>query len=427
MYLKFICIWGIIMAADFMLEFRFEFLWPFWLVLRSIYDSFKYQGLLFSVFFVLIAFVADLICYILLPIQWLFFAASSYVWIQYVWQTERGICLGTVVLWVLFVWLEASVRLREIKTIDLCRPFAAHCIGYPMVTLGFGFKTYLAYKWRLRKQRDVRKTNESYVQLLYQALPIEVQHSQQDIEKEKLRGPFPDRYDECTSNHSNTNAIQLSETEHVAPTRDRGGSSNNTSSNNNNDIHSTLFSSTTTLSSSSSSTTTFSSTATHNNNNNLNSNSFLSSLLQPNSTHISPSCTISKRSKTTAAGTPAANDSTYNNLISTNNSSAQSQRSSKSSYPYSHTNGHGDEEIIDSYKQQKSSHLNSVPSLSSLTNGPITTNKKKERFNGQNTTSVVTTNATVNNRRHQKNQSSRDSSTHINGFSAEDSSDMDKK
>ena len=44
-YLKFISIWGIIMAADYLLEFRFEYLWPFWLVLRSIYDSFKYQGL----------------------------------------------------------------------------------------------------------------------------------------------------------------------------------------------------------------------------------------------------------------------------------------------------------------------------------------------------------------------------------------------
>lgn len=44
----------------------------------------------------------------------------------YIYLLERGICLGTVVLWVLFVWLEASVRLREIKTIDLCRPFAAH-------------------------------------------------------------------------------------------------------------------------------------------------------------------------------------------------------------------------------------------------------------------------------------------------------------
>jgi len=197
MYLKFICIWGIIMAADYLLEFRFEFLWPFWLVLRSIYDSFKYQGLLFSLFFVLIAFIADLICYILLPIQWLFFAASSYVWIQYVWQTERGICLGTVVLWVLFVWLEASVRLREIKTIDLCRPFAAHCIGYPMVTLGFGFKTYLAYKWRLRKQREVRKMNESYIQLINQALPIEVQ---QEAEKERInKGPFTESYDECST------------------------------------------------------------------------------------------------------------------------------------------------------------------------------------------------------------------------------------
>ncbi|CAF3708603.1 unnamed protein product [Rotaria socialis] len=198
-YLKFICIWGIIMAADYLLEFRFEFLWPFWLVLRSIYDSFKYQGLLFSLFFVLIAFIADLICYILLPIQWLFFAASSYVWIQYVWQTERGICLGTVLLWVLFVWLEASVRLREIKTIDLCRPFAAHCIGYPMVTLGFGFKTYLAYKWRLRKQRDVRKVNESYIQLVNHALPIEVQ---QEVEKEKLsreKGTFTETFDECTT------------------------------------------------------------------------------------------------------------------------------------------------------------------------------------------------------------------------------------
>jgi len=235
MYLKFIFIWGIIMAADYLLEFRFEFLWPFWLVLRSIYDSFKYQGLLFSLLFVLIAFVADLVCYILLPIQWLFFAASSYVWIQYVWQTERGICLGTVVLWVLFVWLEASVRLREIKTIDLCRPFAAHCIGYPMVTLGFGFKTYLAYKWRLRKQRDVRKVNESYTQLINQALPIEVQ---QEAEKERLireKGQFSETYDECSST-SNVDGTNLS-----------SPSSPSSSSNNSNSTGTSLISSSTQL------------------------------------------------------------------------------------------------------------------------------------------------------------------------------------
>jgi len=44
--------------------------------------------------------------------------------------SERGICLPTVSLWLLFVYIEASVRLRELKSLpfnlDLCRPFAAH-------------------------------------------------------------------------------------------------------------------------------------------------------------------------------------------------------------------------------------------------------------------------------------------------------------
>ena len=44
-----------------------------------------------------------------------------------------------------------------------------------------------------RKQRDVRKTNESYTQLVNQALPIEVQ---QEAEKERLsreKGSFSPR------------------------------------------------------------------------------------------------------------------------------------------------------------------------------------------------------------------------------------------
>lgn len=60
---------------------------------------------------------------------------------------------------------------------DLCRPFAAHCIGYPVVTLGFGFKSYIGFRMRQRKQRDVAKENEFYMQLLQQALPIETQSS----------------------------------------------------------------------------------------------------------------------------------------------------------------------------------------------------------------------------------------------------------
>ncbi|KAM4631245.1 macoilin-1 [Polymixia lowei] len=177
LYLKFLVVWVLVLLADFVLEFRFEYLWPFWLFIRSVYDSFRYQGLAFSVFFVCVAFTSDIICLLFIPIQWLFFAASTYVWVQYVWHTERGVCLPTVSLWILFVYIEAAIRFKDLKNfhVDLCRPFAAHCIGYPVVTLGFGFKSYVSYKMRLRKQKEVQKENEFYMQLLQQALPPEQQ------------------------------------------------------------------------------------------------------------------------------------------------------------------------------------------------------------------------------------------------------------
>ncbi|XP_034934648.1 macoilin isoform X2 [Chelonus insularis] len=179
LYLKFLLLWAMVIFADFILEFRFEFLWPFWLLLRSVYDSFKYQGLAFSVFFICIALTSDMICFFFIPVHWLFFAASTYVWVQYVWHTDKGVCLPTVMLWLLFLYIEAAIRLRDLRHmpfhLDLCRPFAAHCIGYPVVTLGFGFKSYVGYRMRQRKQKDVAKENEFYLQLLQQALPVEQQ------------------------------------------------------------------------------------------------------------------------------------------------------------------------------------------------------------------------------------------------------------
>lgn len=180
-YLKLLVLWGVVIVADYFLEFRFEYLWPFWLFLRSVYDSFKYQGLAFSVFFICIAVTSDMICFLFIPVHWLFFAASTYVWVQYVWHTEKGFCVPTVFLWLLFVYIEASIRLKEFKAhldlkhlpfhLDLCRPFAAHCIGYPVVTLGFGFKSYVGFRMRLRRQKEVQKENEYYYEFLREALP----------------------------------------------------------------------------------------------------------------------------------------------------------------------------------------------------------------------------------------------------------------
>ncbi|XP_046407156.1 macoilin isoform X2 [Ischnura elegans] len=187
LYLKFLVLWALVLLADFILEFRFEFLWPFWMLVRSVYDSFKYQGLAFSVFFICIALTSDMISFFFIPVHWLFFAASTYVWVQYVWHTEKGVCLPTIILWLLFIYIEAAVRLRDLRHLpfhlDLCRPFAAHCIGYPVVTLGFGFKSYLGYRMRQRRQKDVAKENEFYAKLLQQALPIDLHQQSQNLQQ----------------------------------------------------------------------------------------------------------------------------------------------------------------------------------------------------------------------------------------------------
>ncbi|KRY48841.1 Macoilin, partial [Trichinella britovi] len=188
-YFKMLLVWTVVMMADFVLDFRFEYFWPFWLMLRCIYDSFRYQGMTFTVFFVCVTFTSDMICFIFVPVQWVFFIASTYVWVQYVWHAaDRGICLPTTTLWMIFLYVETSVRLKELKTLpftlDLCRPLAAHCIGYPVVTLGFDVKSYVSYRLRLRRQKEISRTNQFYWSLLFFALPAD----KVSVSSEKCKG-----------------------------------------------------------------------------------------------------------------------------------------------------------------------------------------------------------------------------------------------
>jgi hypothetical protein len=44
-YIRVLSFWAFVLVVDFLLEFRLELLWPLWLLLTSVYDSFKYQGL----------------------------------------------------------------------------------------------------------------------------------------------------------------------------------------------------------------------------------------------------------------------------------------------------------------------------------------------------------------------------------------------
>ncbi|XP_005921624.1 macoilin-1 isoform X1 [Haplochromis burtoni] len=172
-FLKFTVMWTLVLLADFILEFRLEYLWPCWLFFGSVYTTFHCHGLVICVVFVCAAFTLDIFCLIFVPLHWLFFVASTYVLFNYIWHTEKGICISTVSLWILLVYTEASLRLKDLKTshANLSHLFAAHCIGYPVVYLGFDATCYFTNIFKLRIQKAVQSENDFHMHLLQHSLP----------------------------------------------------------------------------------------------------------------------------------------------------------------------------------------------------------------------------------------------------------------
>lgn len=89
---------------------------------------------------------------------------------------DKGICLPTVAICCVLVYVEGALRTDRGGGVaggglELCRPLAAHCVGYPVVTLGFGVKSYVGHRLRLRRQKQVRAENEFYFQLMKDSLP----------------------------------------------------------------------------------------------------------------------------------------------------------------------------------------------------------------------------------------------------------------
>uniref|UniRef100_A0A672GJZ3 Si:dkey-12h9.6 n=1 Tax=Salarias fasciatus TaxID=181472 RepID=A0A672GJZ3_SALFA len=169
----FMVMWTLVLLADFILEFRLEYLWPCWLFFGSVYTTFHCHGLVICVVFVCAAFTLDIFCLIFVPLHWLFFVASTYVLFNYIWHTEKGICISTVSLWILLVYTEASLRLKDLKTshANLSHLFAAHCIGYPVVYLGFDATCYFTNIFKLRIQKAVQSENDFHMHLLQHSLP----------------------------------------------------------------------------------------------------------------------------------------------------------------------------------------------------------------------------------------------------------------
>ncbi|TPP56769.1 putative Transmembrane protein 57 [Fasciola gigantica] len=173
-YLMIFLIWGALLLINQSTEMRFEYFWPGWLFICSIHDSLKYQGLQYTIVFIIIVITMDLICFFLVPASWIYSCGSAYVWVYLLWHTDQGLCFLTLTFCFIFVYFELGFYSRETKlnhSIYLFRPFAAHSIGYPVVCMGFSIKRYLDVRHRKYKKLEVRRQNCVYFRLLREAVP----------------------------------------------------------------------------------------------------------------------------------------------------------------------------------------------------------------------------------------------------------------
>ncbi|KAL4630570.1 macoilin-like [Arapaima gigas] len=211
-FLKFMVVWVLVLLADFILEFRFEYLWPCWLFFGSVYTTFHCHGLVICVVFVFAAFTLDVFCLIFVPLHWLFFAASTYVLFNYIWHTEKGLCLSTVSLWILLMYTEASLRFKDVKNshVNLSHLFAAHCIGYPVVYLGFDATYYFTSILKLRTQKEVQSDNDFQMQLLLRSLPPGLQLYPKCVPDCRENSKWKTK-SECTQYQCQNGAVSLDE------------------------------------------------------------------------------------------------------------------------------------------------------------------------------------------------------------------------
>ena len=120
--------------------------------------------------------------------------------------------IGTIAVVLEIIWStqsENSNSKEEIQFVSLCRPLAAHCLGYPILQLGTQFYRMFILSIRLRNRHQVREKNEYlYKDILSSAIGKESSNSHL---QHSSNGPPADQSTGLNSPYfiNNSNSTQL--------------------------------------------------------------------------------------------------------------------------------------------------------------------------------------------------------------------------
>merc|ERR1711935_47251 len=167
-----------LLVLDLILKFRLEYIFPLGLLFQEVLKECKLSSLS-SFFFIAVTLCTDYTIHMLTQSlgKELFLLAGFLVWWQLVCSGESRLSASTLSLCVVLCAFECFVTYKNIRNDQwmyhspAVRPLALHCIGFPLVSIGYCVKRYIAYLMRIRKQREVDANNKFHFQLLHDALP----------------------------------------------------------------------------------------------------------------------------------------------------------------------------------------------------------------------------------------------------------------
>lgn len=216
-------VWAFMSALDIFLTFRIEYFYPVFLAIQETHYLWK-TSTLSSLFFLVVNISADITIFSLWKSDNLFIFAGFLVWLNVIFSgleiksPTLYTAIGSIFIVLLDFLLYSTKSNPENEGYYFAeglKPVAAHCIGYPLVSIGYCLKRYMAYLLRLRKQNEVEAKNKYYYNMLYEALPPAAynQSAERIWERDFLElEPERDDEDSSTSSKSEKDAKAEKET-----------------------------------------------------------------------------------------------------------------------------------------------------------------------------------------------------------------------
>lgn len=215
-------VWAFMSALDIFLTFRIEYFYPVFLAIQETHYLWK-TSTLSSLFFLVVNISADITIFSLWKSDNLFIFAGFLVWLNVIFSgleiksPTLYTAIGSIFIVLLDFLLYSTKSNPENEGYYFAeglKPVAAHCIGYPLVSIGYCLKRYMAYLLRLRKQNEVEAKNKYYYNLLYEALPpAAYNQSAERIWERDFLELEPDRDDEDSSTSSKSEKTDKTEKE----------------------------------------------------------------------------------------------------------------------------------------------------------------------------------------------------------------------